>query len=65
MLVLKEIFTKELAEADLDTSVKDMIMNGIELVIEPALEMAVYAAKGNIKINKKKLLNILLSCFKF
>jgi len=64
MLVLKEIFTNEIAEADLSANIKGLIMGGIELVIEPALEMAVYAAKGNIKINKQKLLGILLSCFK-
>ena len=62
MLLLKEIFRKELVLSDLDESKKSVIMAGINHVIDPALEIALYAAKGNIKLNKKTLWNV---CFLF
>lgn len=62
MLVLNEIFNKELDESELDDEIKSLILQGINIVIEPALEIAIYAAKGNIKINKKKLSKLCFFC---
>ena len=62
MLIINEIFTKELDESELDEDIKGLIRTGIGYVIEPALEIAVYAAKGNIKINKKKLKKLCFFC---
>jgi len=62
MLIINEIFTKELEESELDDTLKELIRAGVGYVIEPALEIAVYAAKGNIKINKKKLKKICFFC---
>ena len=62
MLIINEIFTKELDESELDENIKQLIKSGIGYVIEPALEIAVFAAKGNIKINKKKLKKLCFFC---
>ena len=62
MLVLNEIFNKELDESELDDTVKELIIQGIDIVVEPALEIALYAAKGNIKLNKKKMKKMLCCC---
>ena len=62
MLVLHEIFTKELNESDMTENIKSLIISGIDYVIEPALEIALFAAKGNIQINKKKLNILCLLC---
>ena len=57
MLVLNEIFNKELDESELDDTVKALILQGIDIVVEPALEIALYAAKGNINLLLEKAYN--------
>tara|TARA_Y100000310_G_scaffold196618_1_gene196702 strand:+ start:480 stop:929 length:450 start_codon:yes stop_codon:yes gene_type:complete len=56
LLVLQGLFKKVMDELNVDDSLREDVMDGIEDIIEPALEIALFAAKGNIKLYKKKLL---------
>lgn len=59
--LITEIITKELEVADVEESIKELILQGVELVLEPAIDLAVFAS-GSIKLNKKALKKIFV-CF--
>ena len=53
--LLKHIVEKEVNESDLNETLKTLILSSVDNIIDPAIELAIYVAKGNIKINKKAL----------
>ena len=46
---------KEVSESQLNETLKTLILSSVDNIIDPAIELAIYVAKGNIKINKKAL----------
>ena len=60
--LVTEIITKELQEAEVDNGIKELILTGVGMVLEPAVDLAVFAASGKIKLNKKKMKKVLMCC---
>ena len=55
ILLLKEIVETEVNKSELNETLKLLILNSVDNIIDPAIELAIYIAKGNVKINKTKL----------
>ena len=53
--LLRHIVQKEVSESQLNETLKTLILSSVDNIIDPAIELAIYVAKGNIKINKKAL----------
>ena len=54
LTLVKEVFETELAASDLPEDTKNIIDMIVSNSIEPAIDLAIYVAKGGIKIDKKK-----------
>ena len=53
--LLRHIVQKEVSESQLNETLKTLILSSVDNIIDPAIELAIYVANGNIKINKKAL----------
>ena len=53
--LLRHIVQKEVSGSQLNETLKTLILSSVDNIIDPAIELAIYVAKGNIKINKKAL----------
>ena len=51
--LMKKVFNKELKSSNLDEGKKTLILLLIDNSIEPAIDIAIYVARGGIKIDKK------------
>lgn len=58
ILLLKQIVEKEVNQSNLNDTLKVLILNSVDNIIDPAIELAIYIAKGNVKINKTKVKKI-------
>ena len=53
--VLKKIFDKILTEKKLDTNLKNVIMDGFDIVIEPSIDLALQTVNNRIELKNKCL----------
>ena len=52
-VLLNHIIETEINNSDLNETLKVLILSSVENIIDPAIELAIFVAKGNVKINKK------------
>lgn len=53
--LLKHIIELEVNNSNLNETLKLLILSSVDNIIDPAIELAIYVAKGNVKINKKAI----------
>ena len=53
--VLKKIFDKILNEKKFEDNVKDIIMDGFDIVIEPSIDLALQTVNNRIELKNKCL----------
>ena len=53
--ILKNIIEIEINKEYLNDLLKEQILHSVDNIIDPAIELAIYVARGNVKINKKKI----------
>lgn len=63
VILIKDIFEVELGKLDLDDALKDIIMLAVDNSIEPAIDLAIYVAKGGIKLDRTKVKTSCLKIF--
>jgi hypothetical protein len=61
MTLVRDIFDKELENADILEDIKNLIKMVVSNSIEPAIDLAIFVANGGIKVDKKKTKKILRS----
>ena len=54
LTIVKDIFDKELQNANISGDVKNLINMVVGNSIEPSIDLAIYVANGGIKIDKKQ-----------
>ena len=59
MVLIDKIVEKEIETSDLSDEIKNKLLTGIEEVVEPAIELAIRALKGEFKVNKNSVMSIL------
>jgi len=62
ILLIREIITKELDSSDVDDVVRGLILMGVDATLEPAVDLAVFAASGKIRLNRK-VNKLFMCCF--
>ena len=60
LIIIKKIFDKELKKTDeVSNEIKNKLLQGIDEIIEPSLELAIRTLNGEIGVNKNCLLGII------
>lgn len=59
MVLIDKIVEKEIETSDLNDEIKNKLLTGIEEVVEPAIELAIRALKGEFKVNQNSVMSIL------
>ena len=59
MVLIDKIVEKEIETSDLSEEIKNKLLTGIEEVVEPAIELATRALKGEFKVNKNSVMSVL------
>ena len=59
MLLIDKIVEKEISSSDIDEEIKNKLLTGIEEVVEPAIELAIRAIKGELKLNQNSVMSVL------
>lgn len=59
MAIIDKIVEKEIQSSSLDEEIKKKLLTGIEEVVEPSIELAIRALKGELKMNKNNVMSIL------
>lgn len=63
VILIKDIFEIEMGKLDLDDALKELIMLAVDNSIEPAIDLAIYVAKGGIKLDRTKVKTSCLKIF--
>jgi hypothetical protein len=59
MLIIDKIVEKEIASSDMEDEIKNKLLTGIDEVVEPSIELAIRAIKGELKLNQNSVMKIL------
>lgn len=59
MVLIDKIVEKEIETSDLSEEIKTKLLTGIEEVVEPAIELAIRALKGEFKVTQNSVMSIL------
>ena len=59
LLIIDKVVEKEIETSDMSDEIKNKLLTGIEEVVEPAIELAIRALKGELKVNQNSVMRIL------
>ncbi len=59
MLLIEKIVEKEISSSDINEDIKNKLLTGIDEVVEPAIELAIRAIKGELKLNQNSVMKVL------
>ena len=62
--VLKKIFEKIIKKRDLDETVSKLLLDGLDIVIEPSIDLALQTVENKIQLKDKMIKNCLMTCKK-
>jgi hypothetical protein len=62
--VLKKIFEKIIKKRDLDETVSKLLLDGLDVVIEPSIDLALQTVENKIQLKDKVIKNCLKMCKK-
>jgi len=62
--VLKKIFEKIIKKRDLDETVSKLLLDGLDIVIEPSIDLALQTVENKIQLKDKVIENCLKMCKK-
>ena len=62
--VLKKIFEKIIKKRDLDETVSKLLLDGLDVVIEPSIDLALQTVENKIQLKDKVIENCLKMCKK-
>ena len=59
MVLIDKVVEKEIASSKMEEEIKNKLLTGIEEVVEPAIELAIRAIKGELKLNQNSVMKVL------
>ena len=62
--ILKKIFEKIIKKRDLDETVSKLLLDGLDVVIEPSIDLALQTVENKIQLKDKVIKNCLKMCKK-
>ena len=59
LLIINKVVEKEIETSEMNEEIKNKLLTGIDEIVEPAIELAIRAIKGELQVNQNSVMRIL------
>lgn len=59
LLIIDKVVEKEIQTSEMNEEIKNKLLTGIDEIVEPAIELAIRAIKGELQVNQNSVMRIL------